>query len=365
MCRALALSLLLAAAACSASSPAGGAASSKEELGNLLFHDQRLSSPAGQSCADCHAETAGFADPEDDHSTSGGAVAGRFGPRNAPTALYARYIPPLRLDADAGRFVGGLFLDGRADTLETQAAGPLVNPLEMNNADAAAVAATVRAASYADRFRALFGARSLDDDAAALTHVTEAIAAYERTPALAPFSSKYDLYLQGKARLTAQEANGLAIFEDPARGNCASCHPDQPAADGTPPLFTDFAYANLGIPKYANSLFLLMPPPFNTAGADYVDHGLMATVSDPAQDGKFRTPTLRNVALTDPYGHNGYFFDLRYMLEFLDSRDDGSWPAPEVPANVDARVGHLGLSDAELDDLVAFLDTLTDGYAAP
>ena len=364
MHRALALSGSLLLVACSGGS-ATTAPTTKEQLGSLLFADQNLSNPAGQSCADCHAPSAGYADPEDDHSTSGGAVAGRFGPRNAPTARYTRYIPPLHFDADANAFKGGLFVDGRADTLEAQAAKPLLNPIEMNNADAASVAATVRAATYADRFRGVFGSSSLDDDNEALTHVTEAIAAFERTQTLAPFTSKYDQYLQGKATLTPQEQNGLAIFEDPQRGNCASCHPDKPSADGTPPLFTDFGYANLGIPKYTNSLYLRMPVSLNPAGSAFIDHGLMATVGDAAQDGKFRTPTLRNVALTDPYGHNGYFFDLRYMLTFLNTRDGGQWAAPEVAANLDQRIGHLGLSDADIDDLLAFLNTLTDGSSSP
>jgi cytochrome c peroxidase len=347
-------------AACSGGSPT---LTTKEQLGSDLFSDPNLSSPAGNSCADCHTARKGFADPETSFSTSSGAIKNRFGARNAPTALYAKFIPPLHFDAAANEYKGGLFADGRADSLEAQAAGPLLNPLEMNNADAGAVAAKVRASSYADQFRHVFGASSLDDDKEALTHVTEAIAAFERTQTLAPFSSKYDLYLQGKELLTPEEQRGLAIFEDPKRGNCASCHPSRPSADGTPPLFTNFGYANLGIPKYMNSVYLREPAPFNPDGDAFVDHGLMSTVHDPAQDGKFRTPTLRNIARTNPYGHNGYFADLRYMLKWLNSRDNGGWKPPEVAANVDSHVGHLGLSDADIDDLQAFLKTLNDGYS--
>ena len=347
---------------CRQSPPAMTAA----QLGALVFADRSLSQPPGQSCADCHAPSAAFRDPESDHSTSAGAVAGRFGPRNAPTALYAAFIPPLSRAAD-GRWRGGLFWDGRASSLEAQAGGPLLGPLEMNNPDKAHVVAAVRAASYAPDFLERYGPHALDDPDTGFARITEALAAYERTPALAPFSSKYDHYLAGTATLTDAEQRGLAIFEDPARGDCASCHPSRPGPDGAPPLFTTFGYANLGIPRYGNSMFLRQPPALNPAGAHYVDHGLMTTVGEASADGAFRIPTLRDVAVTPPYGHNGYFENLPYLLDFLNTRDVGSpdpavgaWAPPEVAANVDAHVGHLGLSAQDLDDLAAFLGTLTD-----
>jgi cytochrome c peroxidase len=340
-----------------------------EQVGALVFADPGLSRPTGQSCADCHAQAVAFRDPESSHSTSMGAVAGRFGARNAPTAMYARFAPPLAFDAAAHGWVGGLFWDGRARSLEDQAGGPLLNPLEMNNPDKASVVEAVRRASYAPMFREVFGPAALDDVDAGFAHVTEALAAYERTRAFAPFSSKYDRYLAGRAELTASEQHGLAIFEDPRRGNCASCHPSRPGPDGAPPLFTDFGYANLGIPIYRNSKFFAQPAALNPGGDRFVDHGLMATTGDPAQDGKFRVPTLRNVARTPPYGHNGYFENLQYMIDFLVTRDThsadpavGTWAAPEVPATVDrVHVGHLGLSPQDIDDLVAFLGTLDDG----
>jgi cytochrome c peroxidase len=357
----------------------------KDQLGKLLFMDTSLSQPPGQSCADCHAPRAAFRDPESDHSTSMGAVTGRFGARNAPTTMYARFVPPLHLDAATQRWIGGLFWDGRADTLEAQAAMPMLNRLEMNDADQAAVVDAVRRASYAPAFRALCGDGDGDGDGdggrdvqAAFGCVLDAIAAYERTAELAPFSSKYDRYLAGTATLSDAEQRGLAIFEDPARGNCASCHPSRPSADGAPPLFTDFSYANIGIPRYANSLFYRQPHELNPDGDRAIDHGLATTTGDPAQDGKFRVPTLRNVARTKPYGHNGYFDNVPAIVDFLSSRDLGSsevgdcarhrrggptlcaWPPPEVPATIDPRVGHLGLGAGELADLVAFLATLSD-----
>ncbi len=350
-----------AAAGCSSDRP------TPARLGALVFTDPSLSTPAGQGCADCHAPSTAFRDPESDRSTSMGAVAGRFGARNAPSAMYARFAPPLHHDAATGGWIGGLFWDGRASSLEQQAGMPMLHPLEMNNPDKASVVRAIRRASYAGQFRAVFGADALDDVDAAFGHVTEVLAAYEQTAMFAPFSSKYDRYLAGRETLTPDEQRGLAIFEDPRRGNCASCHPSRPGVDGSPPLFTTFGYANLGIPRYRNSKFLVQPAAFNPDGDRYVDHGLMVTVGDPAQDGKFRVPTLRNVARTAPYGHNGYFENLQYMVDFLATRDVGSadpavkWAPPEVAATVDhEHVGHLGLSPRDIDDVVAFLGALTD-----
>jgi len=331
----LAIGLL---AACSVETP------SKEQLGKRIFMDQGLSQPAGQSCADCHAPQVAFRDPESDHTTSMGAVQGRFGARNTPTAMYAAQVPPLHY---SGRWIGGLFWDGRADTLEQQAAGPLLNPLEMNNPDKAAVVNHVRAQPYAQDLRAIYGAGALDTVDDGFAHITNAIAAYERSPELSPFSSRYD-----KGELTAQELRGKDIFD----AHCASCHP--------PPLFTDFSYANLGLPHYDN-------------GPAAIDHGLATTLKDPSLDGMFRVPTLRNITRTAPYGHNGAFENLPYFLDFLNTRDVGShdvancsrapgstaacaWPAPEIPATVDRRVGNLGLSQDDLAALAAFLDALTD-----
>ncbi len=331
-------------------------ASSKADLGAELFSDPNLSSPAGQACADCHAPDRAFRDPESDHSTSAGVLPGRFGPRNTPTAMYARFVPPLHREPALG-WVGGLFWDGRAGSLEQQAGMPLLNPVEMHNPDKAHVVETVRAAKYAGSFDRLYGAGALADVDAGFAHISDALAAYERTDRLAPFSSKYDRYVAHREQLTAQEQRGLAVFE--GRGNCVACHP--------PPLFTNFSYANLGIPKYGNSLFYKQVTELNPVGAAYLDHGLMTTVNDPAEDGKFRTPTLRNIARTAPYGHNGYFENLPYLLDFLNTRDSRSpdpsvkpWAPPEIAANVDARVGHLGLSKQELDDLEVFLETLSD-----
>jgi cytochrome c peroxidase len=322
-----------------------------EELGATAFTDTNLSEPPGQSCADCHSPTNAFRDPESDHSTSAGAVAGRFGARNSPTILYAAKVPPRDLVGD--RVIGGLFWDGRANSLEDQAQAPLLNPLEMNNPDKLAVAGRLRDAGYAQGFRDVFGEAALDDPDEAVAHLTQALAAYERTPALSPFTSRYDQFVAGTAKLTDPETRGLAIFERA----CSSCHP--------PPMFTDYSYANLGVPRYANNLYYLQPPPLNPDGALYVDHGLATITHDPRDDGAFRVPTLRNIARTGPYGHNGYFANLPYFIDFLNTRDvgssrNGSWAPPEVAANVSTAVGHLDLDATSEADLLAFLGTLSD-----
>jgi cytochrome c peroxidase len=204
----------------------------------------------------------------------------------------------------------------------------------MNNPDKATVVAKVKKA-YAPQFRTLFGKDAFADTERAYRYITEAIAAFERTPQFAPFSSKYDRHLAGKAELTKSEARGLAIFEDPARGNCASCH--------APPLFTNFTYANLGIPKFADNLFYTLPKELNPDGEAFVDHGLAKTTGDPADEGKFRVPSLRNAARTGPYGHNGYAHRLD---EFITA-----YELPRAPQV---------LSKQDVADVVAFLRALTD-----
>lgn len=329
------------------------------DLGRKIYFDTNLSEPAGQSCASCHDPSAGFADPDSSSPTSEGAVPGRFAGRNAPSAAYAQFAPPFRFNPLRGHpYVGGLFWDGRVSSLEAQAQLPLLNPLEMNNPDKASVVNKVRASGYASTFLKVFGPGAFDDVDQAYDNVSQAIAAFERTPAISLFTSKYDFYLQGKAKLTAQELRGLALFNDVERVDCADCHPSA----GTRPLFTNFNYNNLGVPRNPRNGFYYVAPQFNALGSEWVDHGLGGVLGSATEDGKFKVPTLRNVALTAPYMHNGYFKDLRSVVVFYNSRDVAPFPPPEVDANVDHTIGDLGLSDQEVDDIVAFLNTLTDGY---
>ena len=332
-------------------------------LGELIFNDTNLSSPAGQACGTCHAAELAFTDPDTDVPTSQGVLADRFGVRNTPMAVYASFVPPLHVEPEEGLYVGGLFLDGRVDTLEQQAGKPFLNPLEMNNADQAEVVAKLRRAPYRRLFEQVYGRGALEQVEPAYDRMTRAIATFERTRVFRRFSSKYDAYLAGEARLTRQERRGLALFEDPAKGNCAACHPSAIDEQGGAPQFTDFTYDNIGIPKNPDNPFYTLPPELNPEGAEFVDRGLGTTVGDPAEDGKFRVSSLRNVALTAPYGHNGYFADLRSVVEFYNTRDVAPWPAAEVPETMNRdELGNLGLNESEVDAIVAFLGTLTDGY---
>ncbi len=335
----------------------------RERLGKLLFFDRNLSTPPGQACSDCHSPATGFGNPNQQLPVSRGAHPDRFGNRNDLTAAYAAFIPPLRFDAEEGLWTGGLFWDGRAATLAEQAKGPPLNPLEMANPDVQTVAMVLRAAEYRDLFLAVCGAGALDDPDRAFDHMAEAIAAYEKTSELNPFGSKYDGYLAGEAELTQQELRGLALFEDEAKGNCAACHPSRPGPDGSPPLFTDQTYDNLGTPKNPENPFYFLPPEFNPDGTAYVDLGLGELVDDPKQNGKFRVPTLRNVALTPPYMHNGVFKTLYQVVAFYNTRDIAPWPPPEAPDNVNHdELGNLGLTPDEMEDIVAFLRTLSDRH---
>jgi cytochrome c peroxidase len=334
-----------------------------ESLGKLLFFDPNLSTPPGQSCSHCHSPDAGFGNPEQGLPVSQGAIPSRFGNRNDLTASYAAFIPPLRFDEEEGIWAGGLFWDGRAADLVEQAKGPPLNPLEMANPDVEAVVETLRASAYRGQFLEVFGEEALDGAEEAYHHMAVAMAAYQSTEELSPFDSKYDLYLAGEVQLTPQELSGLDLFEDETKGNCAACHPSRPAEDGSPPLFTDFTYDNLGTPRNPELPFYFLPADLNPDGADWIDLGLGPVVGDPGENGKFRVPTLRNVALTAPYMHNGVFKTLHQVVAFYNSRDVAPWPSAEVAETVNREeLGNLGLTNLEILDIVAFLETLSDGY---
>jgi cytochrome c peroxidase len=330
-----------------------GTLTDKEKLGKNLYFDIRLSNPAGQSCASCHSPGAGFNGIGDASITAfEGAVAGRAGNRNPPSAAYASFSPDFGYDLAEGMYIGGQFWDGRAKDLVEQAKGPFLNPVEMNNTKEEVVS-QVKNSNYANLFSAVYGANNVNDVETAYNAIADAIAAYEKSTEVNRFSSKYDWYLKNKKSypLSEQEKKGLALFNDPFKGNCAACHP----SDGVKPQFTDFSYDNLGMPK-------------NSAKTVAADLGLGAIVNDPAEYGKFKVPTLRNVGVAPPYGHNGYFKTLKEIVHFYNTRDvkNEKWPAPEVPVNVNTdELGNLGLSGEEEDAIVTFLMTLTDGYMPP
>ncbi len=360
-----------------------------EDLGRQLFFDSNLSAQQNQSCSGCHQPSAGFTSENSPVNAAGavhpGSFPDRFGKRKPPSAAYAGGSPVLHYDADRQTWVGGMFWDGRAtgerlgDPLAEQALEPFTNPLELALADAMAVCVIVRDATYADLFESIWGAGSLDckhDAGGTYDRLAPALAAYERTGDLSPFTSKYDYYLAGKTTLTPQEARGLALFNGKAR--CATCHPSQPGPDGEPPLFTDFSYDNVGLPANPLNPFYTMPKKWNPAGAAFVDYGLGGFLKDAgypadvyeAAWGNMKVPTLRNVdkrpdaSLVKAYGHNGYFKSLDAITHFYNTRDVEAWPDPEVPANVNRdALGNLGLTPDEEAALVAFMQTLSDGYS--
>src|SRR5664279_1177735 len=366
--------------------------SSKEQLGKDLLFDPNLSTPVGLACAGCHGAEVGYTGPDAAINAGGavyeGAVAGRFGNRKPPSAAYAGDSPILHLEGTT--WMGGMFWDGRAtgwtlgDPLAEQAQGPFLNPLEQNNASPATVVAKVAASTYAPLFEQVWGSGSLSPANVSLAyeHIARSIAAYERSKEVNPFSSKFDTYLDNKAKLTKQEDDGFQLFL--GKGKCANCHSATPGPNSERPLFTDFTFDNPGIPKNPANPFYAMPPEFNPDGTNWIDLGLggfLAKVPDYAQYantnlGKHKVPTLRNVdKRPDPgfvkaYSHNGYFKSLKEIVHFYNTRDvPGAglngvpWPPPEEPLNVNtAEMGNLGLTDAEEGAIVAFLQTLTDGY---
>ncbi|HVT12573.1 MAG TPA: cytochrome c peroxidase [Fimbriimonadaceae bacterium] len=334
---------------------------SKVAVGRALFMDRSLSNPPGQSCASCHNDGDFFVDPRRDSPTSEGAVAGIFGNRQAPSINYMAFSPAFHLDADEQDYVGGQFWDGRAADFKDQIHFPMLNPAEMNNASKGDVVAKVQGGPLAASLRAIYGQDIFSDTNQAFDAIADAIAAFERSPVFSPFSSKYDAYLAGRVSLSPEEARGLVVFKGKAK--CNNCHIADPGPDGSPPLFTDFTYDNIGLPKNPNNPFYSMPSYINPDGAAFMDHGLQATTGRPEDAGRMKVPTLRNIARTAPYFHNGIFSTLEEVVEFYNKRDLGEFPPPEFPDTMNTEeLGNLGLSDQEVSDLVAFLKTLTDGF---
>ena len=365
------ISALVLVATLAGSIQAGSGLTRQEQLGKSLFFDKNLSTPPGEACAACHGPQVGYTGPDAKINKAGavyeGAVAGRFGNRKPPSAAYAGDSPVLYFDGTT--WVGGMFWDGRAtgatlgDPLAEQAQGPFLNPLEQNNASAQVVIDKVMASRYATLF-----ARVCTDETTYYECIGRAIAAYERSEEVSSFTSKYDYYLKGQAKLTGQEKRGLDLFN--GKANCANCH--------VAPLFTDYTYDNLGVPKNPKNPFY-NEPEWNPAGADWVDEGLGGYLKGAgyapdvyeAAMGKQKVPTLRNVDLrpkanfVKAYSHNGYFKSLEEIVHFYNTRDvpGAGWPAPEVAKNVNhTELGNLGLNKGEEQAIVAFLKTLSDGY---
>ncbi|MBV8621681.1 MAG: c-type cytochrome [Curvibacter sp.] len=392
--------------------------SAMAQLGRKLFFDPSLSGSGKQSCASCHVPDHGYAPANKLSVQLGGGDMQSSGARAVPSLTYLHQHPVFNIgpavDDDQGITlqqliakgsgtprtgktaqgtaqsaqaivpVGGLFWDGRANTLQQQADGPLFNPVEMDGGSPAKVADKLRHASYAGDFAPLFGPGILGNPSMLLSEALFALARYQiEDPSFHPYDSQYDAWLEGKARFTPEQLRGYLAFNDPAKGNCAACHVAQPSRDGFPPLFTDSQYEALGVPRNPDI-------PANRDPA-YHDLGLCGPFRSDLQDqpqycGMFLTPTLRNVSTRQAYFHNGLYHSLDEVMAFYRLRDTdpakvyplGPDGKPQVfndlPTRYRANIDHTdapfdrkagdtpALSEQEAQDIIAFLRTLSDGY---
>ena len=390
-------------------------------LGQKLFHDRKLSGSGQLSCASCHDPAHAYGPPGDIAVMTGGTDMHSAGFRAVPSLRYLYRQPAFSIGPDttsgdndnapnlqqqaqtalghdkvlksaqapqaaAANLVpqGGIFWDGRADTLQQQASGPLFNPAEMAAKDPASVINVLEHADYTDDFRVLFGAGIFKEPRMLMAEAMFAIARYQiEDQSFHPFTSKFDAWLEGKARLAPAEMRGYLAFNDPAKGNCAACHLDRPTRDNLPPLFTDFQYEALGVPRNASI-------PANR-DPNYYDLGVCGPYRSDVHDqvqycGMFLTPSLRNTATRKVYFHNGAFHSLEEVLDWYVNRDleperfyskdeDGKVVKyDDIPAryrkNVDVTDApfdrHPGnqpaLNKQEIQGVIAYLHTLDDGY---
>lgn len=367
------------------------------QLGRQIFFDPGLSRSGRLSCASCHDPAHAFGPPNALAVQLGGARMNLPGTRAAPTLRYlvttipftGHFIDDEDGHGEDGGPTGALTWDGRVDTPHEQALIPLFARHEFGNAGPAALAARVKRAPYAREFEAAFsgpGERVFDDPRRVVSWLAAALEVFQQSaPDFYPYTSKYDAVLRRQATLTPAEARGLAVFNSPAKGNCASCHPSSIGSGGAFPRFTDSAYAALGVPRNRSLAA--------NGKAGHYDLGLCANgrrgLADDADFcGRFKTPTLRNVATRQAFFHNGVLHSLREVLEFYAERDtqperwypkarDGSVRRfDDLPARYRGNVntappfgGKPGdeppLNAADIEDLLAFLNTLTDGWEPP
>jgi len=345
----------------------------KATLGQQLYFDTNLSQNRTQSCATCHAPESGFVDPRDNGvhgAVSLGDDGHSLGDRNAPTAAYAMFSPKFQLTVD-GKYMGGQFHDGRENSLAGQAGGPPTNPVEMGMPSKAATADRLQENKhYVASFKAIYGTEVFADANKAYAAMADSIAAFERTELFAPFDSKYDRFLRGDYQLSKQEDLGRTLFFSQQFTNCNQCHQLQSSQRHPKETFTNYEYHNIGVPVNAEARAK------NGVAENHVDRGLLDNpqVNDVTQAGKFKVPTLRNIAVTGPYMHNGVFQDLRTVVLFYDKYNSRSakrqvnpetgeqWGSPEVAENISLKELESGpaLKEKRVDALVAFMKTLTD-----
>jgi cytochrome c peroxidase len=392
--------------------------SAMAKLGKEIFFDASLSSSGKIACASCHSPDHAYGPPNDGPVMFGGPALTLPGARAVPSLTYLERQPDFSIGPDdrenenvdlkqqaalgqtatraektaaqpsqsAANIVpqGGLFWDGRADTLQIQAAGPLLDPREMDGGSIDIIAEKLRHAPYSRKFAALFGQNVFKDAKLLVNEALFAIGRYQiEEPSFHPYTSKYDYWLEGKARLSEAETRGLRLFNDPDKANCAGCHTSQPGRDGRPPLFTDFQYEALGAPRN--------PALADTKDPEYFDLGICGPIRKDIADqtqfcGMFKTPTLRNTAVRRVFFHNGAFHTLQEVMDFYNFRDTN--PEKIFPVAADGTVQkfndipakyhvNVDVADAPLNrhpgqtpamtaqdeaDIIEFLKTLTDGY---
>jgi cytochrome c peroxidase len=376
------------AAAAPSADPAAMAA-----VGRKAFFDPSLSASGHMACATCHSPEHAYGPPNALAVQRGGPALDREGARAVPSLRYTLNRTPIwnkEFVASAAERIlegeepptGGFGWDGRFNSLRDQAAFPLLAANEMANASRDDVGAKLQGAAYAGEFRRVFGAQIFDNPQAAFAALVAALERFQLDdPSFHPFSSKFDAYLDGKATLTPQEQRGLELFNDPKRGNCATCHLDRKGVDGSHPIFTDYQFEALGVPRNAELAA--------NASNNYFDMGLCGPLrADQAKEtkfcGMFKTPTLRNVAARGVFFHNGRFHTLKEALRFYVRRDSNPqlwYPVlasgavekfDDLPAQMRRNVDVIdepltrkqgdepAWTDAEIDDVIAFLETLTD-----
>ena len=362
--------------------------SPQAQAGRMIFFDVRLSNPQGTACANCHDPRLGWSgNNRSKTGVAAGSTPDALGGRNSPTLSYVGFVPPFHLKKDEGKnkAVGGLFWDGRANILEQQARGPLFAKDEMNLAGETELAERLRSAPYAADLRAAYALDATAADTKWVEAALQALAAFQRSPEIAPFNSKYDAARRGEVKLSPTEARGLRLFADPKKGNCIACHVfDKNSKNPADHLFTDFTYDNLGLPR--NSAI--------PASADMkrFDLGLCGPTRETPKGltssvcGAFKVPTLRNAAQRPFYFHNGSFTDLTEVTRFYVERD--THPQKWYPKDVQGKLQVFNdlptrharnvnrdespydrkrgqkprLNDAEIAAVVAFIKTLDDGF---
>jgi cytochrome c peroxidase len=394
-----------------------GPLSAMAKLGKDIFFDTSLSSSGKMACASCHSPDHAYGPPNDGPVMLGGPDLMLPGIRAVPSLTYLERQPefsigpddPLNENVDLAKQAelgktavraekiatqtaqsanivpqGGLFWDGRAHTLQMQASGPLLDPREMDGGSNEIIAEKLRNAPYARKFAALFGERIFKNTKLLVDEALFAVGRYQiEEPSFHLYTSKYDYWLEGKARLSEAEMRGLRLFNDPEKANCAGCHTSQPTRDGLPPRFTDTQYEALGTPR---NLALA-----DTKDPDYFDLGVCGPIRKDIADqtqfcGMFKTPTLRNTALRRTFLHNGVYHTLQEVMDFYNFRDTNPekvYPVGadgkvqkynDIPAQYHANVDvndppfnrQLGetpaMTDQDETDIIAFLKTLNDGY---